>query len=752
MTQDKPHSAQRLYASVMLDEGIDKELDYLVPVEEQSTLRPGARVTVPLRGGEQKGYVLALKSDSPFSRQAKELRALHADEESLPEELLELGCWMADYYCTPFRRVLRCLLPAAVRKGLKAQEQLFVSRNKSEEELRQQVDKLRHKAPNQAYLLHLLLKETQPVLLSEWLEKGNSCRSSADALIKKGLVALNKEQLDRSLLLEQEFFRTLPKQLTAEQHHCLEQISGSLEASSYATYLLFGVTGSGKTEVYLQAIEKALKLGKSAIFALPEIALTQQTIGRLRGRFEEKICILHHRLSEGERRDAWVKMRRGEVAIAVGARSVIFSPLPNLGLIVIDEEHDSSYKQGDAMPCYNARDVAIMRAYKANASVLLGSATPSLESYTNALNGKYRLLKLTQRADNAKLPTTCLIDMKREHEKAQGFTLFSQRLLNAIEERLTRGEQTILFLNRRGYHTTLLCQACGHIIKCRSCDSAMTFHRSEEHLCCHLCGFTLSPPPRECPSCKQLSTMKYRGCGTELVERSLHAIFPQARTLRIDADTTRGKDGHEKLLRQFATGKADLLVGTQMVAKGLHFPEVTLVGVLNGDGSLTLPDYRASEVTFQLLTQVAGRSGRGLLAGEVIIQSHLVDHSVMMHAARQDYERFYDEEAASRKMFGYPPFGHLVKVACSSVEEKSCYDYCEQLRQKICSFLGGKESALPTVAAAHAKVKERYRFQFILRGSSIAKLVEGCRKALCDLKPRGDLRCHIDVNPLTTFF
>ncbi|NGX27725.1 MAG: hypothetical protein K940chlam6_01663, partial [Chlamydiae bacterium] len=420
--------------------------------------------------------------------------------------------------------------------------------------------------------------------------------------------------------------------------------------------------------VYLQAIAHILKQGMGILYLVPEIALTAQTIERFKGRFGgEQIAVLHYRLSDGERFDAWHKIRKGEAKIVIGARSAIFSPVCNLGLIIVDEEHESSFKQSEEAPKYHARDVAVMRAKFSSCPVVLGTATPSIESYTNALQGKYQLHRLSMRADNASLPKVTIIDMKQEFERAKGFTLFSEKLLKGIKERYAKGEQILLFLNRRGYHTTAICSACSHIEKCPHCDLPLTYHRREATLSCHLCDFR-KPTPKSCPSCHADGPLKFKGAGTEMVERSLHALFPDIRTLRLDADTTRHKGSHEQIFKQFRSGKADVLIGTQMIAKGLHFPMVTLVGVLGLDGSLNIPDFRASENVFQLLTQVSGRSGRGELMGEVLIQTHLTKHNTILHAASGDFESFYAEEIETREMFGFPPFTHLVKFSFSGEE------------------------------------------------------------------------------------
>ena len=394
-----------------------------------------------------------------------------------------------------------------------------------------------------------------------------------------------------------------------------------------------------------------------AIMLVPEISLTTQTIERFRSRFQKKIAVLHHRLSPGERFDQWHSIRKGESSIVIGARSAIFSPIQNLGLIIIDEEHEQTYKQTDTSPCYNARDVAVMRGKLCNIPVVLGSATPSIESFFNTQQKKYVLSKLTDRIEKC-LPTVTIIDMKKELEK--GHTIFSDLLLSEIKNRHKKGEQSILFLNRRGYNTSLLCKKCGNVISCPNCDISLSYHKSINTLSCHLCNHSL-PPPNHCPSCHS-ETIKYTGIGTEQVENTLHAIMPEIRTIRMDGDTTKHKGSHDRLFRHFRTGKADVLIGTQMISKGLHFPAVTLVGILNSDASLNLPDFRASEQTFQIITQVSGRSGRGPLPGNVIIQSFMTDNHTIQTSAKQDFELFYNTEIQSRQFFQYPPYVRMVKI------------------------------------------------------------------------------------------
>lgn len=739
------------YASVILDVSVNKVLDYGVLPDQFSHIQRGVRVEVPVRGRLSAGYILQLKEKPDFTP-VKPIATILSDTPLISDDLFELSLWISRYYCAPLRDVLRILLPPSVRRVMSPKQQLFVMRGKTKEELRQLCIELRLKKPAQATLLESMLNVKKGILLSELLEHTKGSASTVKTLAKQGLLILETVEVDRSPLVGEDYFPTKPKVLNPEQAAALSKICNSLNQNRFETHLLYGVTGSGKTEVYLQAIEKALKEGKGTIMLVPEISLTAQTIERFRSRFQEKIAILHHRLSQGERNDEWHHIRSGRAKIVIGARSAIFSPIVNLGLIIVDEEHEQSYKQSEALPCYQARDVAVMRGKLTNSTVILGSATPSLESYYNAQKGKYTLSLLNKRADVASLPDVIIVDMKKEFEKAKGLTNFSDLLLTSIKKRQEKGEQSILFLNRRGYHTTLRCPECQHSIKCVHCEVPLTFHLGDNCLACHLCGYHMAPPPTECPQCRGAKPLKFRGVGTEQIERALHAIFPDIRTLRIDADTTRHKGSHQKLLRDFGTGKADVLIGTQMIAKGLHFPEVTLVGVLNSDSSLNIPDFRASETVFQLITQVAGRSGRGTAKGEVIIQTSVPDNSTIQHAAKQDYEGFYREEIAIREMFRYPPFTQMAKITFSGTEAQKTLETAQQLRQSLASHLPTYFEINPVVPCGYTKVKDHYRYQFLLRAPTLASL----NSALAAIQDRFPLprqiKIFVDINPSSTFF
>lgn len=739
------------YASVILDVSIDKALDYGIPSEMGSKVKRGVRVEVPVRGHMRPGYVISVKEKPNYSP-VKPIGRVTSEMEVITDDLFELALWMAKYYCTPLRQVLKSIVPATIRSDIKAKQQLFVMRAKTREELQEICEQIRNKHSAQAAVLDVMLKVTKGILLTELLEQTKGSRSPVDALVKKGCLIVDIVRIDRSPIINEQYFQTKAKKLNNEQADALGKINDSLINNRFETHLLYGVTGSGKTEIYLQSIEKALSLGKGSIILVPEISLTAQTIERFRSRFEGHIAILHHRLSPGERFDEWHRIRRGEALIVIGARSAIFSPVKNLGVIIVDEEHENSYKQGDEMPCYHARDVAVMRGKMSSAAVILGSATPSLESYYNASRGKYTLSKLGNRANASEMPQVTIVDMKPEFDKSKSLTSFSDKLLEAIKKRVAHGEQTILFLNRRGYHTTLMCQGCRTPVKCAHCDVAMTFHKGENALACHLCGYNLTPPPKQCPTCKSPDPMKYRGVGTEQVEKALHAILPEIRTIRMDADTTRHKGSHQKLFRAFGTGKADVLIGTQMIAKGLHFPQVTLVGVLNSDASLNIPDFRASETVFQLITQVAGRAGRGSIPGEVIVQTCMPDNSTIRLAAEQNFEKFYSEEISAREMFQYPPHHQMVKVMFSGTDCELTLRIAEEMRQKIIPQLPSNFELHPVIPAGYAKIKDKFRYQFIIRGPNVLPMNAALAYAQLNLSLPASVTMRIDVNPASTYF
>lgn len=736
------------FAEVLLEYSIGKRLDYSIPETIPAVV--GSWVEVPVRASTAKGLIAAIKSTPSFPNPKPILRMV-SDGAVLPKELFQLALWMSEYYCTSIEKTVKMMLPKGVREAIEVKRQHLVVRKKSRDELAALVPDLRTKAPQQALILEHILLIKGGILLTELLEKTGCSNATVQALVQKGLLTLERIRSERSLLENEEYFKSRAKQLTSEQEVALKSITDSLQDSIFKTHLLFGVTGSGKTEVYCQAIQKALELGKGIIMLVPEISLTAQTIHRFKSRFDIPIAVLHHRLSDGERHEMWEQIQNGTARIALGARSSIFSPMPNLGLVIVDEEHEGSYKQQDDSPCYNARDIAIVRGKFQNATVVLGSATPSLESFHNASTGKYSLLPLTERPASASLPFVHIVDMKREFEKAKGLTPFSDLLLNKIEERVAIGEQSILFLNRRGFYTLCRCSSCFTTLKCAACDTPLTLHKRAAFLACHLCGFQCQPP-KECPSCKKQSLLEYRGIGTEKIEAALHAIFPKIATVRVDADTTRHKGSIDRLLNEFRSGKADVLIGTQMIAKGLHFPEVTLVGVLNCDSQLNIPDYRAQEQVFQLITQVAGRAGRSFAKGEVIIQTTLPDNETILAAKEQDYPRFYTNEIAQRRVFGFPPFSRICKFLFSGEDETTVQRACEQFAQKAIECMPPDCTCHPPLPAGHPKIMNKYRYQFLIRtpqSKTISKLIAQLLQLMPP--PKGVTRA-VDIDAISTFF
>jgi primosomal protein N' (replication factor Y) (superfamily II helicase) len=737
------------FASVILDDNIDKPLTYSIPVDLLENLKPGFRVEVPIKSGFKKGFVLEIKNESNISN-VKPIKSI-LSHELITKDLFLLALWMSKYYCCSLSKVFRCIVPTSIKKDIKPKSQIFLSLNKSKKETLQCCQELVSKNPLQSQILELFLKSKKGFFLSEILKITDSSKSPIDSLIKKKMLKPIKLTPDSDLLLEHEFFKTKPKSLNDEQQSSLNEIATTLNSSSFKTHLIHGVTGSGKTEIYLQAIQKALDLGKSSIMLVPEIALTSQTIERFKARFEEKIAILHHKRSHGERFDAWHKLLSGEVKIVVGARSAIFCPMKNLGLIIVDEEHDSSYKQSEEAPAYHARNIAVMRGKFTNAAVVLGSATPSIESYFNACNNKYVLSTLSSRATKASLPTVHIVDMKLEFSKNRAFTHFSEKLLSSIKNRYDKGEQTILFLNRRGYHNYLFCSKCAYVMKCPHCDISLTFHKNENILSCHSCDYKTALK-KSCPSCDNPDQLQHRGFGTEHVEASLKAIFPEIRTLRVDRDTTMQKNSHELLFKEFKAGKADVLIGTQMIVKGLHFPSVSLVGVLNSDGALNIPDFRSSETIFQLITQVAGRSGRDELKGEVIIQTFLPENPTIQKASRQDYLSFYAEEIENRKIFEYPPFSSMIKVVFSGEDELSTMTHAQNFRSKVIENLTSNMKIHPLVASGRPKIKDRFYFQFLIRTNNISNLSSTISSVKSNFHLPSNIDLFIDVDPISTYF
>jgi primosomal protein N' (replication factor Y) (superfamily II helicase) len=737
------------YVRVIIDRAIHRELDYAVPEGLMNRVGVGSRVRVPFREKSALATVVAVTEQS----EAKGIRLIEAvvgEAPILSEQLLELGRWISAYYCCAIETVMRSLLPQVIRRAeVGWKKQLFVQPGRKIDN--EELEKLRKRAPRQAELLEAILRLEAPTRASQLLRQTSLDNQTLRALVKRGLVELREEAVVRDPHADEQFIATSNLILNQEQTHALKEITQALDSPEKSRpILLHGVTGSGKTEIYLQAIRAALDRGRTAIVLVPEISLTPQTVERFKGRFadvQDAVAVLHSHLSEGERHDEWHKIHSGRARIAIGARSAVFAPLKNLGLIVVDEEHETTYKQEEA-PRYHARDVAIVRAKIEKCVAVLGSATPSLESYHNAAIGKYQLVTLTQRIDEKQMPLMRVVDLRQERRKEKSATILSEKLRTAIADRLEKREQTILFLNRRGFSTSLLCSDCGEARNCPNCSVALTFHRHPAvagRLSCHLCGHTAAVP-KKCPACGK-DTLIYAGFGTERVESTVSQIFPKAVVRRMDADSMTRKEAYRETLRNFRTGRIDILVGTQMIAKGLHFPNVTLVGIINADLALHLPDFRAGERTFQLLTQVAGRAGRGETSGEVFVQTYTPFSPSIQFARHHDFAGYFQQELEFRERCGFPPFKHAVLITVRSPHEGRAKLSAETLQRRLKEALPQEFILGDATPAPLEKLQGQFRFHILVRGEAIMRLSRLVRETVDKLPFPEDVIVTIDVDP-----
>ena len=737
------------YVRVIIDRAIHRELDYAVPEGLMNRVGVGSRVRVPFREKSALATVVAVTEQSD----AKGIRLIEAvvgEAPILSEPLLELGRWISAYYCCPIETVMRSLLPQVIRRAeVGWKKQLFVQSGRKIDN--EALEKLRKRAPRQAELLEAILRLEAPIRASQLLRQTSLDNQTLRALVKRSLVELREEAIVRDPHADEQFIATSNLILNQEQAHALKEIALALDSPEKARpILLHGVTGSGKTEIYLQAIRAALERGHTAIVLVPEISLTPQTVERFKGRFadvQDAVAVLHSHLSEGERHDEWHKIHSGRARIVIGARSAIFAPLKNLGLIVVDEEHETTYKQEEA-PRYHARDVAIVRAKIEKCVAVLGSATPSLESYHNAAIGKYRLVTLTQRIDEKQMPLMRVVDLRQERRKQKSATILSEKLRAAIADRLEKREQTILFLNRRGFSTSLLCSDCGEARNCPNCSVALTFHRHPAvagRLSCHLCGHTAAVP-KKCPACGQ-DALIYAGFGTEKVESTVSQIFPKAVVCRMDADSMTRKEAYRETLRNFRTGKIDILVGTQMIAKGLHFPNVTLVGIINADLALHLPDFRAGERTFQLLTQVAGRAGRGETSGEVFVQTYTPFSPSIQFARHHDFAGYFQQELEFRERCDFPPFKHATLITVRAPHEGRAKLSAETLQRRLKQALPQEFILGDATPAPLEKLQSQFRFHILVRGKAITRLSRLVRETVDKLPFPEDVTVTVDVDP-----
>jgi primosomal protein N' (replication factor Y) len=733
-----------MFARVLPDQAAGRLLDYRVPESMQNALGVGSRVRVPVRTRLLTGTVIEILDSTEFSA-VRDLVSLLDEKPMIRPAMLELARWMADYYCCPLETAVCSVLPVAVRDGrvsAKKQNSVHAVRQFTEEEL----ESLGRRAPRQADVLRVLQEAGQPLLVSVAAKKAGVAEGVFRTLERNGLVVIESKVIARNPHSER-YVAGAELTLNAEQEAAMQTVMEEMEKPSLPI-LLFGVTGSGKTEIYLRAIRHALDTGRTALVLVPEIALTPQTVERFKSRFadiQDQIAVLHSHLSEGERHDEWHKIHTGEARIVIGARSSIFAPLERPGIIIVDEEHEASYKQDEA-PRYNARDMAVLRGKREGAAVLLGSATPSLESWHNCQTGKYRLVRLNQRVDDKSMPIVNVLDLRRPNRNDPEGGILSRPLRTAIEGRMEKGEQTILFLNRRGFSTSMICEACGHVCECPDCSVSLTYHRAAERIVCHICGHS-SRAPKACPKCSD-PKIRHAGTGTQKVEEALKRIFPKARIARMDADSMTRKEAYRETLGAFKEGRIDILIGTQMIAKGLHFPNVTLVGIVNADLGLHVPDFRAGERTFQLLTQVSGRAGRGEMEGEVFVQTFTPFSPSIQFARHHDFEGFMEQEMEFRRSFGYPPFGRMAMITLRGTMLERVEFSAQTLSRKLKAAAPEGVIVGEGVPAPLEKAKTYYRFQVSLRGGSSMQLSRLTRSVLDALPMPEDVFVAVDVDPL----
>ena len=732
-----------MVARVTLEIALRKEFDYLIPPELEGRVEVGTRVKVPFGKREVLGCVTSLAQHSDYDSLKSITKVIGAQSLVTPR-VLELARWIAEYYCCAPETALKSVLPDAVRKEQQGwRERLFVR-------LLPGGESIVNLTKRQAEVYHVI-EENRSIALQELLKITGTTAATVRKLEDRGFIEIAPQISERDPYANEEIIPTRPLELNFEQSVAL----GEVNKNPGEFFLLHGVTGSGKTEVYLQAIAHVLEQGKGAIVLVPEISLTPQTVERFKARFstgslKTLVAVLHSHLSAGERHDEWHKIRQGRARIVIGARSAIFAPVEPLGLIIVDEEHEHSYKQEEA-PRYHARDVAVVRGQRESATVVLGSATPSMESYHNAKRGRYRLLELPNRADDKQMPLVRVQDMRTEKSKGdKGPPIFSQRLKEAIRDRLEQGEQTILFLNRRGFATSMQCPECGFVAECPNCSLSLTYHRREQFLRCHVCGHNVSAP-KYCPQEKcGSSKIRFHGLGTEKVEDVLRKLFPKANVTRMDSDALKRKDDYRRILGDFRRGKIDILVGTQMIAKGLHFPRVTLVGIVYADTGLHLADFRAGERTFQLLTQVAGRAGRGEVEGEVVVQTFSPVHPAIQFARRHDYEGYFDAEMEFREQLYYPPFTRAAMLTLRGRSEQKVSfsaDYLKKQIEPIVETITDLQVSGPAPAPL-LRAETFYRYQLMLRTVRMSELSRCLAAVASGLNLPDEVALTIDIDPV----
>ncbi len=739
-----PAPTANLFVEVALNRPMRREYTYAVPAELEERVEAGVRVVVSFSGRREIAVVVSTQgsTDVPAGRLKPIAEVLDA-EPVLDEQLLDLTRWMADYYACSWGEALAAVLPAALKREGGRRTVVVVAPAEGVDETR--LAELEGAAnAKQHRVLRTLLEARGPIARVDIIKKLNVTDAPIRTLVKKGLAVLEHVvAAPDDLLSGEREARPRHAQLTEDQGAAVERLTEALDEGRFCPALLHGVTGSGKTEVYLRLIEAALERGKGAIVLVPEIALTPQTVGWFLDRFGA-VAVLHSGMTDVQRLDMWQRVRRGEARVVVGARSAIFAPVKDLGVIVVDEEHEPSYKQG-SVPRYHARDVAVLRAKHAGAVCVLGSATPSLESWRNASQGRYELLQLRARATGRPLPEVEVVDMRGERDERGKPRLFSRRLEQLLRETIARSEQVILFINRRGFAPVLWCQECGETLRCEDCDVAMTWHKRLERMVCHSCCQEIEVP-RACPACTA-PALRFLGAGSQRVEEILRLVCPHAKVGRMDSDTMMRREDYEETLSAFGRGELDVLVGTQMIAKGLDFPKVTLVGIVSADASLHQPDFRAAERTYQLVSQVSGRAGRADLPGHIVVQTTSVEEPSIRHAARHDFESFALEEDRARSELGYPPYRRLLRVVWEDEEEGRVKDAAARAATILREALGEhKVDVLGPAPAPMALLRGRHRWHLLLKAPLSGQGMSRARAILADLQTQRP-RMAIDVDP-----
>ncbi len=792
-------------AKVIVDvpaSNVNQTFDYKVPEQFQSMIKKGMRVVIPFGPRKITGFVIGFTNESEFKK-LREIIDILDIIPALKNELLDLGRWLSDQTMSLYISTYQAMLPQVLKS--KYERTLIKQTDKLPKELsglfkdsdeiayevilekninlkiiqeaietgiinehykvKSQITKkyqtiitpivqlkelvayekkLAKNAHRQKQILNYFIEHNQPIEQNILYKKLGITRTNLKPLLENELITLKQTEVYRNPY-DRDFKKTYKKSLNEEQVSAIKPIDYAIEHNQNETFLLYGVTGSGKTEIYLQAIDNVINQDQEAIVLVPEIALTPQMVEQFKGRFGDKVAVMHSALSIGEKYDEWLKIRRGEVQVVVGARSAIFAPFKNLGIIIIDEEHEGTYKQEDT-PRYHARDVAIERARVNNCPVVLGSATPTLESFARAEKSVYTLLTLSKRTNNKPMPKVEVVDMRAELH-AGNRTMFSNKLIDKMKLAINKNEQVVLLLNRRGYSNFALCRDCGHVEQCPNCDISLTYHKGHDSLKCHYCSYEMTMP-NNCPACTS-DLISFFGTGTERVEEALKKLLPTLKIIRMDVDTTRKKGAHERLLNKFSSGEADVLLGTQMIAKGLDFENVTLVGVLAADSMLHLPDFRAAEKTFQLLTQVSGRAGRHSLDGEVIIQSYTPEHYSINLASDYNFPDFYEKEMKMRRAFQYPPYVYLALITITDENLGKVIDISKRFTEKLIMILSNKSIVLGPTPSPIARIKKRYRYQIIIKyrfEDNLQRKISAVKNEFNnDLKK--DLQILIDINP-----